>query len=713
MLELSHLPRLPERIQGLAELAYNLWWTWHRSAHDLFRALDLQVWRESGDNPIRMLNLLDSDTLERAAADPSFLRHYDSVMAQFKAELGSPVGWFPAEYGHPEKPLVYLSAEFGLHASLPVYAGGLGILAGDYLKECSDLAIPVIGIGLIYSHGYTTQIVRADGWPEDVEGELDRSFDPIKQVLDADGNPLIVQVPLFDPPLHVTVWKVAVGRVSLYLLDSDLEINQPWDREITQHLYASEPEQRLRQEILLGMGGMRVLETLNLEPGALHINEGHPALALVDRLSRLVQSGLSWDDALARVQQTTVFTTHTPLAAGTDVFRFDLMEKYFGRYLAEAGIDRAAFLGLGLNPADPKAGFNMTVFALRASGYRNAVSKRHGEVAREIWVGLWPERKREDVPIESVTNGVHLPSWIGTDAVQPLLDRYLGPAWLADEDQPEAWELVQEIPDDELWNAHHAAKCQLIDQITERARLRWQKDQISSGLVVAFGAFLDPDVLTIGFARRFTAYKRPDLILSDVARLTRLLTNPHRPVQIIFAGKAHPADLEGKRLIQSVVRLGQDPALGGRITFVENYDQELAASLVQGVDVWLNTPLPPFEASGTSGIKASVNGVPQLSILDGWWVEGYSEGAGWAFAGSEPGDDRKTRDAEKLYRLLEEQIIPLFYQRSDDGIPHEYVQVMKAAIAHVAPRFSTRRMVQQYTNQFYAPALDVERCRGN
>jgi len=706
VLELSRLPALLKRIRGLEDLAYNLWWTWHRPAHDLFRALDGQAWRESGHNPIRMLNLVEANVLASAAADPAFLTHYDSVVEQFTTELASPVGWFPSRYGHPKKPLVYLSAEFGLHASLPVYAGGLGILAGDYLKECSDLVIPVVGVGLIYSHGYATQRVRADGWPEDLEGTLDRSFDPIKQVLDASGHPLTVRVPLFDPPLHVTVWKVAVGRVSLYLLDSDLEINQPWDREITQHLYASEPEQRLRQEIVLGMGGMRVLATLGIEPGVLHVNEGHPALALVDRLSRFIQSGLSWDDALARVQASTVFTTHTPLAAGTDVFRFELMDKYFGPFLSSAGIDRAAFLGLGLNPSDPKAGFNMTVFALRTAGYRNAVSERHGEVARKIWAGLWPDRKVEDVPIVSVTNGVHLPSWIGTDSLQPLLDRYLGPTWLTDQDRPGIWELVQEIPDEQLWFAHHAAKCRLVDWVTDLARERWQRDRIPSGLVVALGAFLDPEILTIGFARRFTAYKRPDLILTDLKRLAALLTNPYHPLQLIFAGKAHPADLEGKRLIQSVIQVAQDPSFGGRITFVEDYDQELAEALVQGVDVWLNTPLPPFEACGTSGIKASVNGVPHLSILDGWWAEGYAEGSGWVFGGGEPSDDRRAGDAAELYRLLEEEIIPLYYQRSDDGIPHDFVRVMKAAVTRVAPRFSARRMVQQYTTQFYAPAFE-------
>lgn len=708
MSDVNRFPNLPERIQGLGSLAYNLWWGWHTSARDLFRLLDLQAWRESSHNPVRMLALLPAEALASAAADREFLALYDAVMDQFEAETASQAGWFTAEYGRLSAPLAYFSAEYGLHASLPVYAGGLGILAGDYLKECSDLAIPVVGVGLIYSEGYVRQRIREDGWQEDVEETLDRTYDPITRVLDDEGKPLVVQVPLFDPPVHVAVWKATVGRVPLYLLDTALEANQPWDRAIAQRLYAGNLEQRLRQEILLGMGGMQVLEAMGIRPAALHINEGHPALAILERIRFQVQEGADFEEAARQVRESTIFTTHTPVSAGTDVFPFQLMEKYFGSYYAKLGTDHDAFLQLGINPQDPGAGFNMTVFALRMAQFRNAVSKRHGEVARKMWAGLWPDKKEKDVPIGAITNGVHLPSWIEPIRLQPLLNKYLGPAWFSNQERPGIWEIIDEIPDEELWHLHQSLKAALIASIDKRVRERWQRDKVAAGNVVAFGALLDPEILTLGFARRMTGYKRPALILSDLERLKRLLTDPWRPMQIIFAGKAHPADLEGKRLIQKIFRLAQDPEFAGRIAFVENYDQQLAEYMVHGVDVWLNNPLPPLEASGTSGMKACVNGTPHLSILDGWWVEGYNGENGWAFGGEEIAGDRTQADAEALYRLLEEQIVPLYYQRPDDEIPHGFVKVMKATIKSVAPAFSTRRMVKEYVSRFYVQALGLE-----
>jgi starch phosphorylase len=698
---------LPERIRGLEKLAYNLWWSWHPPARELFRALDLQAWRESGHNPVRMLALLPPEALMNVAEDQEFLAHYNAVLDQFEAETASQAGWFAAEHGRVQSPLAYFSAEYGLHASLPVYAGGLGILAGDHLKECSDLAVPVVAVGLIYSQGYIWQRIREDGWQEDVEETLDRTYDPITRVLDGAGKPLTVQVPLFDPPVHVAVWKVAVGRVSLYLMDADLETNQPWDREMAHHLYASNLEQRLRQEIVLGMGGMRVLEALDIQPAALHLNEGHPALAILERVRMLVEQGTAFEEAAQRVRESTIFTTHTPVPAGTDVFPYQLVEKYLGNYYPRLGTDRATLLQLGANPQDPGAGFNMTVFALRMARFRNAVSQRHGEVARKMWRSLWPDREENGVPIKAITNGVHLPSWIEPVGLQPLLDRYLGPAWPAHQDRPAIWELVDEIPDQELWHLHQELKGLLIAHIDKHARARWHRDKVAACNVIAFGALLDPEILTLGFARRFTGYKRPELILHDLERLKHLLTVPLRPVQIIFAGKAHPADNEGKRLIQKVFHLAQDPEFAGRIAFVENHDQQLAEYMVHGVDIWLNNPLPPLEASGTSGMKASVNGTPNLSILDGWWIEGYNGTNGWAFGGEDVQGDRTQADAEALYRLLEEEVIPLYYQRSDDGVPHEFVRVMKAAIKGVAPVFSTRRMLKEYVEQFYLQALGL------
>jgi starch phosphorylase len=707
MNQVNPFPNLPERIRGLGELAYNLWWSWHFPARELFRALDLQAWRESGHNPIRMLAGLPAEVLTGAAKDDEFLAHYDAVMAQFEAETASQAGWFPTEYGTPPSPLAYLSAEYGLHVSLPVYAGGLGILAGDYLKECSDLAIPVVAVGIIYSQGYVWQQIREDGWQQDVEKTLDRTYDPITPVLDKDGKLVTVQVPLFDPTLYVRAWKVAVGRVPLYLMDADLEANPPWERAITHHLYAANAEQRLRQEIVLGMGGMRVLEALGIRPAALHINEGHPALAILERIRAQVEEGASFEEAAQQVRASSVFTTHTPVPAGTDVYPFSLMEKYFDSYYDRLSLSREAFLQLGVNPQDPDAGFNMTVFALRMAHHCNAVSRRHGEVARKMWSSLWPDKKVEDVPIVAITNGVHLPGWIEPLHLQPLLDRYLGPAWRDAQDLTETWQAIDEVPDEELWYIHQRLKVLLMDQINERARERWQKDRVAAGNVIAFGALLDPEVLTLGFARRFTDYKRADLILHDQERLKRMLQDPWHPVQIVFAGKAHPADLEGKRLIQKVFHLAQNPEFAGRIAFVENYDQQLAEYMVHGVDIWLNNPLPPLEASGTSGMKAGINGVPNLSILDGWWIEGYNGANGWAFGGEEIEGERTPADAKALYHLLEDEIIPLYYQRSDDEVPHGFVQVMKVAVKSVVPAFSARRMVKEYARRFYVLALGL------
>jgi starch phosphorylase len=700
---------LPDRIHGLEDLAYNLWWSWHPQARELFRSLNLQAWRESNHNPVRLLSILTEDMFSKVLEDRDFLAHYDAVMDQFATEMDSPSGWFSAEYGHLQSPIAYFSAEYGLHVSLPVYAGGLGILAGDYIKECSDLAIPLVALGLIYSEGYVVQKIREDGWQEDIEATLDRSFDPITPVLDADGAQLTIQVPLFEPAVHVAVWKVNVGRVPLYLMDTDLDVNQPWDRAIAQRLYAGNPEQRLRQEIVLGMGGMRVLEKMGIQLGALHINEGHPGLAIFERIRKQTMENVSFDEAMEQVQRSTIFTTHTPVPAGTDVFSFQLMDKYFSQYYDDLGIDRERFMQLGVNPQDPNAGFNMTVFALRMAGFSNAVSKRHGEVARKMWAGLWPEKKLEDVPILAITNGVHLPSWIAPLKIQPLLDHYLGSEWLIDQERPGIWGTIDDIPDKELWDLHQDLKLSLIDQIDKRARTRWHMDKVASSNVVAFGALLDREALTLGFARRFTDYKRPDLILHDLDRFKRLVSDPLRPLQVIFAGKAHPADLDGKRLIQKIFQLAKDPEFCGRIAFVEDYDQQLAEYLVQGVDVWLNNPMPPLEASGTSGMKASVNGVPTLSILDGWWIEGYQEENGWAFGGGELEGDRTQADAEAIYEVLEQKIVPLYYQRFEDGVPHAFIQVIKAAIKTVAPRFSTRRMAKEYVSLCYIQALGLKK----
>jgi starch phosphorylase len=502
----------------------------------------------------------------------------------------------------------------------------------------------------------------------------------------------------------VAVWKVAVGQIPLYLLDTDIPVNDDASRGICARLYIGDHEQRLRQEIVLGLGGAEVLRALGINHYLLHLNEGHAAFILLEHVREKVASGMPVAEAREQVRRTSIFTTHTPVPAGHDVFAPDLIEKYFRAYWPSLGLDRGGFLRLGAHPEFPDAGFNMSALALRLTAHANGVSRRHGEVSRQMWHSLWPERPVTEVPISYVTNGVHVPTWI-EPKIQLLFDQYLGPDWLDRQDDPALWAAVERIPDGELWRTHYWLKIKLIDAIRERARQRWLVDGQSPSLVMAGGALLDPSVLTIGFARRFATYKRATLIFQDRERLRRLLLDPRRPIQFIFAGKAHPADDAGKQLLQQLVNLARDPALGGRIAFVEDYGEQLAQYLVHGVDVWLNNPLPPLEASGTSGMKAALNGVPQLSVLDGWWEEGFNGENGWAITHAEPGGDRDRGDAEMIYAALENDVIPRYYKSAGDGVPVAWVRTMKAAIRAAGAQFSARRMVKEYAQKFYAVAL--------
>jgi starch phosphorylase len=701
----SLFPNLPSRLIGLGELAENLWWSWHPAARMLFKMLSRPVWKETRHNPDKLLKEVPQGALESAANDPEYLRHYDEVLSQFRKDMEEKVcAYLKHVPDRSRTPIAYFSAEYGLHHSLPFYAGGLGFLAGDYIKECSDLRVPLVAVGFMYPEGYVRQRIREDGWQENLDQILDRDAASISRVFNEKGEQIVVKVPLTEPPIHVAVWKVEVGRVCLYLMDTDIEINDPWNRSISARLYSGDVEQRLRQEIILGIGGSEVLEALGIKHSVLHLNEGHAAFALLERIRDGVQGGMNYEEAADQVKRTSVFTTHTPVPAGHDVFPFQLMEKYFHSYWPALGLDRDRFLRLGVHPNEPNAGFNMTAFALRMSGYRNGVSKRHGEVARRMWQALWPELPEDKVPIDYVTNGVHVPTWI-EPKLELLFNQYLGPAWLEEHDNPSLWELVEKIPDDALWKTHYWLKIKLIDAIRERSRQRWAKDRVSPSIALAGGALLDPSVLTLGFARRFATYKRADLIFYDLERLKNLLNDRWRPVQIIFAGKAHPADDPGKQLLQRVFNATRDPATGGRIAFVEDYGEQFAQYMVHGVDVWLNNPVPPMEACGTSGMKAALNGVPHLSIMDGWWMEGFNGKNGWTFGQEESGDNRGTADADAIYRILEEEVIPLYYKVSDDGTPHDWVKVMKECIKSNGPRFSTRRMVKEYIQKFYTKAL--------
>jgi starch phosphorylase len=701
--------KIPARIARLEELAYNFWWSWHRGSRDLFKTLDRTLWRSTGHNPVKMLHELSQKLLDELATDPLFLRQYDAVLMALDADLKNGHLWFPSEY--PElttSPIAYFSAEFGLHRSLPIYSGGLGVLAGDHCKEASDLGLPLLAVGFLYEMGYFRQTLTSDGWQEAVNPVFETKEAAIREVMcDDEGKDcLFVPVEVGDREVQLQIWRVQAGRVNFYLMDVHHDLNEPWDQELTARLYGGDQEMRIQQEIILGIGGMRVLRALGIDPAVYHLNEGHSAFLVLERAREMVEAGQSFEEARQVVRKTTHFTTHTPVPAGHDVFPFHLVEKYFSNYWPRLGLSREEFMELGC-PSKDCHGFNMTVLALRMAGQCNGVSKLHGEVSRRMWQVVWPEKSVDEVPITQVTNGVHVPSWIG-DAVNAIYRKHLGPEWIDQQDDPALWERILDVPDEDLWAAHMHLKRKLMSLIRELAR-RARVERRDPEQVLASGTLLDPEALVIGFARRFATYKRATLIFHNVDRLKQLLHNEHRPVQFIFAGKAHPADDGGKRLIQHIYNAARDPSMGGRIAFIEDYDMRVARYLVQGVDVWLNNPRRPYEASGTSGQKAAVNGVPNLSILDGWWAEGYNGANGWAIdAGQEKFESEWAQDAaeaEALYDLLENEVVPLFYKQDADGMPRGWVQVMKEAIRTAAPVFCTRRMVKEYAERFYVPAM--------
>jgi starch phosphorylase len=706
------LPRskIPERIVRLEELAQNLWWSWQPQARALFRTLDYPLWKLSGHNPVKQLLEISVDKLAAAAADPVFVDLYDSVMSAFDTEMSDKDNWFSGKYPAVlDGPVAYFSMEFAIHNSLPIYAGGLGVLAGDMCKEASDLGLPLVGIGFMYPQGYFHQHISAEGWQEEVYQQLDFDEAPIKPM-----NPVhrskwcgpLVKIDLGDRPFHIGVWQVRLGRVNLYLLCCDVEGNMPQDQQLCARLYTADQEQRIQQEIALGIGGVRVLRALGVNPSVWHANEGHCAFMMLERVREEIEKGISFNEALSKVQAATVFTTHTQVASGHDVFPVSLVEKYFHNYWESVGIDRETFLELGQQDSTSEQVFNMTVLALKVAGHRNAVSQIHGRVTRKMWHGLWPEVKEDEVPIAHITNGIHTPTWVAREMAE-LYEKHLGPDVSTRYDDKALQAFVLDIPDQELWAVHQVLKRKLIGAMVERARQCSTERECKARQVLAMGSLIDPAVLTIGFARRFTAYKRPGLILHDVERLKRIVTDRWHPVQIVFAGKSHPADLPSKQLLHDVYTLATTREFQGRIAFVEDYDIHMAHYLVQGVDVWLNTPRRYYEGCGTSGMKAAVNGVLHLSVRGGWWYEGYNGANGWAIA-----DEREiyepiaedSSDAEALYRLLEDEIVPLYYQRDRNGVPHGWVHMIKEAINSIAHRFSARRMLKQYIDQMYIPA---------
>ena len=690
------IPELPDELSGLGEIALNLWWTWNPKGKNIFRQLNPYLWKESGHNPIEMLKKLSPKELQRACDNENFMREYRYVNALFKEYMHDKTVYSEEE----PLPIAYFCAEYGLHHSVPIYSGGLGFLAGDILKESSDMGLPMVGIGFMYPQGYIRQIIGSDGWQNGTNETINRDTAPIERVLDDNGEHFTIQVPFIDPPVYAAVWKINVGRVTLYLLDTDIKKNDPWDREISSRLYTPDMNQRLRQEIVLGIGGYRVLEELGIEYSILHLNEGHPAFALFERVRSFIEDeGMALDDAIEEVRKSSVFTTHTPLQAGTDVYGFDMMSHYFEEYWKRLGMDKERFMGFGINPDAPKAGFNMTVLGLRMCSYRNAVSKKHRDVTRTIWKSVFDHENEKEVPIDYVTNGVHIPTWTGDELFEEL-DRKLGENWLHMQDNEDVWSRIEEIDDKKIWDLHYIYKVRMVNFIRERVRRKWADEGIDPLVAMAEGVMLDPDVLTIGFARRMTSYKRPDLILHDLDRLEKIINNFARPVQIVFSGKAHPSDNPGKKILQHIFKTAQDPRFRGRIAFVEDYGESVAKYLVRGCDVWLNNPLIPMEACGTSGMKAAINGTIHCSSLDGWWPEGYNGRNGWAFGG-ESSDD--AADAAALYDTIEQKIVPLYYTLNERDLPGGWVRMMKESMRSVAPKFSARRMMKEYLGKFYIP----------
>jgi starch phosphorylase len=705
------LTQLPDRINRLESLARDLWWSWTPEARQIFRRLDYSVWRQTAHNPVRMLQLLPPDVFERAIADPTWLAAYDSVIARQDSSRASRQTW--CEANCPElqgKSIAYFSAEFALHQSLPIYAGGLGVLAGDHCKEASDLGVPLVGVGFMYPQGYFHQSLSSDGWQQEIYEKLNWTQAAIEPAVTADGKPCITAVPLGNRTVLVAVWRVRVGRVSLFLLDTDLEENAPWDRELSARLYGGDRETRVQQEIILGIGGVRALKAMGVTPSAYHLNEGHAAFVVLQRIRDLCEAGASFDSALEDVRRSTVFTTHTPVPAGHDAFPFHLVEQHLAGAWGDLGAYRERFLALGHYDNGGGPMFNMTALALRTSGAVNGVSRLHGEVTKQMWHSIWPGVSYDQLPVKSITNGVHVPTWISAE-IESLFTRHLGPDWLESHDDPAFADRVMNIPDEELWAARQSLRAFLFNFIRERARNRWTQEHVSAARVVAAATMFDHNTLTIGFARRFTGYKRPELIFLDSERLARILTATGRPVQIIFAGKAHPADDVGKHHLQRIYRRALDPMFGGRIGFVDDYDLHVAHYLVQGCDVWLNNPRKPLEASGTSGMKAAINGTPHMSIGDGWWAEGFSGSNGWLIEGHADPNDHGAQDwadAQAIYALIEEHLVPTFYARDENGMPRRWLEIVKQSIRTVLPVFSARRMVKDYVREMYLPATHRE-----
>jgi len=702
------IPPMEEGLESLREIAGNLWFSWNMDAVELFDHLDERLWRELNHNPLQTLIRLSSQRLNEVRQDEGYLEHAERVRQKFRAymkrsraydyRLEQPVNFVTA----------YFSLEFGITECLPVYSGGLGLLAGDHLKSASDLNLPLVAVGLLYQEGYLRQRLTSDGWQEEIYPRTEFDTLPLERQSDASGAPLVLSVDLAGEILQFRVFKVNVGRVPLFLLDADIPENPPRLRSVTARLYGGDLEMRIRQEILLGIGGCRALDALKIAPSVYHLNEGHAVFVLLEQIRRLVEDeGLDVEEACQLVASQSTLTIHTPVPAGNDVFDRALMERYFRSFVSKLGMDFETFLGLGRkNPSDGSESFCVTVFGLRMTSRTNGVSKLHSKVAREMWRQVWPYADKEDVPIVPITNGVHIPSYISLDLVR-LYDRYLGPGWTEDPDNEKVWQRAEKIPDMELWRTHERCRARLVF-FARRRLLHQLREKGASGLELEAGEkALDPETLTICFGRSFATYKRAMLLFREPDRLARIFRHSNRPIQLICAGKAHPADAAGKELIRKIVQLIREPPFQGRVVFVEDYDINVARYMVQGADVWLNTPRRPMEACGTSGMKAAANGAINLSVLDGWWDEAYQGDNGWAIGWREEydnPDDQDEIEGRALYEILEETVAPLFYERGPDDLPRSWIDMMKRSIQTICPFFNSHRMVSDYIETSYVPA---------
>ena len=708
-------PQLPKRIGKLSEIANNLWWSWNTEFLRLFKMIDRDLWEICEKNPVKFLKQVSQDRLEAVATNQEFLKEYDRLAKEFDDYVTSKNTWFSNKYPENKKDLIaYFSAEYGLDQTIPIYSGGLGILSGDHLKSASDLGIPLVAVGLLYKNGYFHQKINGYGDQETEYNNIDLSNLPINPVKDENGDELKIYVKFEKRKIYLKVWQINVGRIKLYLLDSDIEKNNPEDRDVTLKLYGGDQEMRIKQEIVLGMGGTNLLtRALGLNPTVYHMNEGHSAFLILELIKNIIkEKKVSFEVAKDIASSKTVFTTHTPVPAGNDIFPIALVEKYFKEFWPRLGLEREEFLKLGMKPCtDLEPGFNMGILALKVAGKKNGVSKLHGAVSRELFGDVWPEIAANESPITYVTNGIHTCSWLAP-SLKELYNKYLIPYWQDNIYKDEVWENINNIPNQELWEIHQKRKQKLLEIVKESTTNRLRRSGYSYEEINDITSKLNPNALTIGFARRFATYKRATLIFRDLERITQILNNAERPVQLIFAGKAHPADKEGQDLIKRIHEISMMPQFKGKIFLLENYNIAMSRYLVSGVDVWLNNPRRPMEASGTSGQKASVNGVINFSVLDGWWAEGYNQENGWTigtnaeFTSYEEQDDA---DSQSMYRTLEEKIIPTYYDKDENGISEKWMRIMKNSITSTGGKYSTSRMLVDYTNNLYMPLCNLTR----